>query len=183
MGRVVFPLWGPLDRWWIPCYTRLNLSLVLTPIKEDAGADLTFEFPFPSPPDLNGWAPGSETDLLPEHLPDSSWPPPADPTEAFGSPFSGGERDYLRVIGPGLFVGCAYRGRPRASGASAAAVGSLSPSSSGLVYNEEDCVYFAIARRMTKEEYLRRLDEEEDLDSDDDNEVMADENVANRGRS
>ena len=33
MGRFVFPLWGPLDRWWVPCYLRLKLELVLTPIR------------------------------------------------------------------------------------------------------------------------------------------------------
>ena len=166
MGRLVFPLWGPLDRWWLPCYTRLNLGLVLTPIKEDAGADLTFEYPFPSSPDLNGWAPGSETALMPDHLPESSWPAPApmyDLNEAVGSPFCGAERDYLRVIGPGLFVGCAYRGKPRLTSGGRLAANS---GASSLIYDEEDCIYFAIARRTKKEDYIRRLDEEEDLTSD-----------------
>ena len=33
MGRVVVPLWGPLDRWWLPSYLRLKMELALTPIK------------------------------------------------------------------------------------------------------------------------------------------------------
>ena len=33
MGRFVFPLWGPLDRWWLPSYLRLKMELALTPIK------------------------------------------------------------------------------------------------------------------------------------------------------
>ncbi len=39
MGRVVFPLWGPLDRWWLPCYLRLKLELILTPIRVRCDGD------------------------------------------------------------------------------------------------------------------------------------------------
>ncbi|KAG2493164.1 hypothetical protein HYH03_008586 [Edaphochlamys debaryana] len=59
------------------------------------------------------------------------WPPP-DPESYSVSPLSGTGRDYLRVAGPGVYVGCAYRPGP------ASERGRL---------REEDFVYFAIARK------------------------------------
>ena len=130
-------------------------------LQEDAGADLTFEFPFPSSPDLNGWL-GTDAELLPGHLPDSSWPRPDNLAElgGAGSPFSGGPRDYLRVAGPGLFVGCAYR--PSSSGGGLTGGGGTA----AAVYNEEDCVYFVMARKTSRADYIRQLDAEQ-LDSED----------------
>ena len=73
---------------------------------------MTFEYPFPSSADLNGWRSGADTELLPAHLPDPSWPHPEGPLDeetCVGSPFSSTARDFLRVAGPGVLVGCAYR--------------------------------------------------------------------------
>ncbi len=102
-------------------------------MQEDAGADFTLEYPFPDDLDMNGWI-GDEA-LSEVHLPHKSWPVP-NPDESNGSPFSLGQRDYLRVAGPGVFVGCAYRGQqPEA-------------------ISEEDCVYFILARSLNKEDIM-----------------------------
>lgn len=54
-------------------------------------------------------AAGVEWGLGAQHLPDRSWPEP----EPLGwSPFSQSGKDYVRVIGPGVYVGCAYRTEP-----------------------------------------------------------------------
>lgn len=42
--------------------------------QEDAGADFSFEYPFPSSDDFNGWL--ADDTLLSEQLPDASWPAP-----------------------------------------------------------------------------------------------------------
>lgn len=86
--------------------------------------------------------------LLESQLPNDRWPAP-DLAESCGSPFSVGPRDYLRVAAPGLYVGCAYR------------------SSGDGLYSEDQCVYFAIARKMSKEEYLRTAVEDGQPDGDD----------------
>lgn len=44
-ARVALPLAGPLERWWVPSYCRVKPELVLTPLEEDAGADITLEYP------------------------------------------------------------------------------------------------------------------------------------------
>ena len=77
-----------------------------------------------------------------------------------GSPFSRTQRDFLRVAGPGVFVGCAYLER-------------RDTTSGPAVFNEEDCVYFVIIRRSTKSEYIRQLIEE-DSDSDDETQNVDD---------
>ncbi|GAX72744.1 hypothetical protein CEUSTIGMA_g200.t1 [Chlamydomonas eustigma] len=145
MGRVIRPWWGPFERWWEPTYFRLKLELILTPLKEDAGADMTFEYPYPDSPDFNGWY-DTETELFKEDLPNPAWPAPL-PAEiaGSGSPLSGMPRDFIRVAGPGVLVGCAYcmlvQGQE--------------------VPNEEDSVYFVLVRKSSKQEYLQRLLEED----------------------
>lgn len=62
-------------------------------------------------------------------LPWGPWPDP-DPATCSVSPLSGGPRDYLRVAGPGVYVGCAYREGPGSG-----------------EYREENFVYFVIARK------------------------------------
>lgn len=138
-------------------------------LQEDAGADFTFEFPYPTlgsasntaaiesgdeaREDLNGWLDDrGQPMLLPEHLPDRAWPWPNMEEAVGGSPLSRSAKDYLRPAGPGLLVGCAYRARIGTGGA--------------LQYNEEDCVFFALARRTSKEEYLRGLAESSSSEED-----------------
>jgi len=137
-ARVVMPWMFGLDAWWVPSYLRLKPELCLTPMREDAGADMTLEFPDPSSPNLNGWLKevGGEVQgvLTREQLPSSSWPGPR-PGGAW-SPLSLSARDYVRVAGPGLYVGCAYRAEVAGQ------------------YKEEDFVYFAMARRFSKEQYI-----------------------------
>nr|ADI46821.1 MT0045f [Volvox carteri f. nagariensis] len=73
------------------------------------------------PPPLHGWGGGWSGWWR--------WPDP-DPATYGKSPFSGGPRDYLRVAGPGVYVGCAYREGP--------GPGEL---------REENFVYFLIVRK------------------------------------
>jgi hypothetical protein len=54
-------------------------------------------------------------------------------------------RDFIRVAGPGVLVGCAYR--------------IVTPGQK--VPNEEDSLYFVLVRKSSKQEYLRRLLEED----------------------
>lgn len=62
-----------------------------------------------------------------QDLPSPLWPAPL----ADGwSPFSLGSQDYVRPAGPGVFVGCAYRGQQPAAD-----------------LREEDFVYFVIVRQ------------------------------------
>ncbi len=108
---------GPLYRAWLPCYSRVDVGLALTPLQADAGADLVMVYP---------GAAGAPAVLSREELPPGWWPAPQPGT---WSPFSLGPRDYVRVAGPGVYVGCAYR--------------SETP---GAQLLEEDFVYFALAR-------------------------------------
>lgn len=85
-----------VDSFWMPIYSKLDISLTLTPVQADAGADMTMVYP----------AQGKSLGLKKEHLPSPLWPAPSD---KMWSPFSLGRRDYLRVAGPGVYVGCAYR--------------------------------------------------------------------------
>nr|BBC28447.1 hypothetical protein, homolog of Volvox carteri MT0045 [Yamagishiella unicocca] len=130
-SRVVLPFVGPLDRWWEAIYCRLQVELTLTPVSRDAGADLLLLYP--EDPEAGGegeGGPGGWALRAPDCLPPGRlWPAP-DPAAHSWSPLSGGPRDYMRVAGPGVYVGCAYRQGPRPG-----------------EYREEDCVYFAIARK------------------------------------
>ncbi len=106
---------GPLYRRWLPCYSRVDVGLALTPLQADAGADITMVYPGNGQPAV----------LAKADLPQGWWP---DPKPSVWSPFSLSERDYVRVAGPGVYVGCAYRStRP------------------GQML-EDDFVYFVIAR-------------------------------------
>jgi hypothetical protein len=99
---------GPLSSLFTPpMYSRLEIGLTLTPSASDAGADAALVYPFDEATLAQRRAAGVA--LTPEDLPPStlSWPPPL-PGPAW-SPLSFGERDYLRVAGPGFYVGCAYR--------------------------------------------------------------------------
>jgi hypothetical protein len=119
---------GPLYRAWLPCYSRVDVGLALTPLQADAGADLVMQYAPPQPRDAvaNPGAPGQAAVLGRDELPPGWWPAPK---AGAWSPFSLGPRDYVRVAGPGLYVGCAYR--------------SDAP---GAQLLEEDFVYFAMAR-------------------------------------
>ncbi len=123
----------------------------------DAGADLTLEYPYPDPDaSFNGWL-DPETALTVEQLPDSSWPAP-DPEASCGSPFSQSPRDYLRVAGPGVYVGCAYR--PRGGGEAAGREEGGSAEGRRPEYNEEDCVYFCLVRKVSRREYKLAMERE-----------------------
>ncbi|KXZ46851.1 hypothetical protein GPECTOR_40g585 [Gonium pectorale] len=63
-------------------------------------------------------------------LPPGRWWPEPNPLAHPVSPFSGGPRDFLRVVGPGVYVGCGYRTGP-----------------GPREYREENFVYFIIVRR------------------------------------
>ncbi|PNH09124.1 hypothetical protein TSOC_004293 [Tetrabaena socialis] len=154
---VQLPLIGPLDRWWEPTYSRLHVELCLTPVPSDAGADVLLLYP--SDPTFDDGA--EEDDATPQQqqqqqqqqgagadsdsgdnqvdwhlwgkddLPRGGlWPAPEPEANAV-SPFSGGGRDFMRVAGPGVYVGCAYAAGPE-----------------GPDLREENFVYFALARRM-----------------------------------
>jgi hypothetical protein len=119
-------------RWWEPLYARLVVELCLTPLRADAGADLLLLYPADAAhrPSSDGTGAGAwlltGRGCLPRSQP---WWPLPDPQRAAVSPLSGMGRDYMRVAGPGVYVGCAYREGP--------APGEL---------REESCVYFALAR-------------------------------------
>jgi len=139
-ARVVLPLLGPIQRWWLPSYCKVRTELTLTPLPSDAGADMTFDYPN-NPLGLNaplgpvplgageGQAIGSGEggwELGEGDLPVRGWPAP---TMDMWSPFGSGSRDYVRVAGPGVYVGCAYR--------------------KGLSgqYSKDDCLFFMLVRQ------------------------------------
>jgi hypothetical protein len=64
--------------------------------------------------------------LAAEDLPSKLWPPPS--TSPSWSPLSFQARDFMRVAGPGFYVGCAYRRNEK---------GDLM---------DEESVYFALVR-------------------------------------
>ncbi|PNW81491.1 hypothetical protein CHLRE_06g248750v5 [Chlamydomonas reinhardtii] len=137
-SRVVLPLLGPVDRWWEPLYCRLHVELTLTPLQADAGADVLLLYP--ADPLCTGEQQQQSQDVegpaQPWQLAGRDWVPlgpywPApDPASYPTSPFSGSPRDYMRVVGPGVYVGCAYREGP--------SPGEL---------RDENFVYFMLVRR------------------------------------
>jgi len=100
-----------------PSYCRVDVGLVTTPAAADAGADMTLAFAAPGAPAL---------ELGVGDLPERGWPAPR---AGAWSPFSFSPRDYVRVAGPGIYVGCGYRAE-----------------APGGALNEEDFVFFAFAR-------------------------------------
>lgn len=117
----------------------------------DAGADIVLEYPSASTSDrqqqqrpgpgatggARGGGPSSSSGwglVGPERLPRRGWP---EPTASCWSPFSGSGRDYVRVAGPGVYVGCAYRG----------AKGGEDGSGGPGELREENFVYFLLVRR------------------------------------
>jgi hypothetical protein len=115
---------GPLDAWWLPVYARVDVELSLTPVQADAGADIVFVYP----------SAGQPLDLQPQHLPAQRWPSPRSSSQ---SPFSLGPKDYVRPVGPGVYVGCGYRRSDDGRGAA-------TPAS----YVETDFVWFLLVRRV-----------------------------------
>lgn len=126
-------------RAWEPLYCRVHVELTLTPLPADAGADILFLYPADplaqeqeeqdAGDDGEGEGEGSGALFAPLPLPSPLWPAPQ-PAAYPVSPFGGGTRDYVRVAGPGLYVGCAYREGPGRG-----------------EYRPENCVYFALVRR------------------------------------
>ncbi len=126
------------------------MQLALTPLSRDAGADLQLLYPddpAAAAPDDDGDDEAAAAESVPpgagpgpvdrwalrgqECLPSAGWLrwPEPEP-EVYGvSPLSGGPRDFVRVAGPGVYVGCAYRQGPGPG-----------------EYREENFVYFVIAR-------------------------------------
>lgn len=118
-SRVALRLAGPFETFWAPIYNTVDIALTLTPVEADAGADLSICYPWTDK--------GSRAlDLERRDLPSAVWPSPR--RGASWSPFSRSGRDYARVAGPGVIVGCAY-----AAGADG-------------VLAEDEFVYFAMAR-------------------------------------
>lgn len=118
-SRVALGLAGPLEAFWAPIYNTVDVSLCLTPVEADAGADMTICYPWT---DEGGRPLGLEAGDLPSRL----WPAPRKGPS--WSPFSRSGRDYARLAGPGLIVGCAY-----------------GADDSGAL-TEDGFVYFAMAR-------------------------------------
>lgn len=119
-SHVRWQIWGLLHSSWVPLYNRLQLGPVLTPLQRDAGADGLLVY---SSGDQEGIG------LSHSQLPLPWWPrPPA--ASAGVSPFSGTGQDYLRAVGPGVYVGCGYTAGPQ---------GDLL---------EDDFVYFLLMRRV-----------------------------------
>lgn len=81
------------------------MGLTLLPTATDAGADACLVYPFDA--QLLQQKQAAGVALSHEDLPNKLWPPPC--TAPGWSPLSFGERDYMRVAGPGFYVGCAYR--------------------------------------------------------------------------
>lgn len=77
----------------------MNIELELTPLESDAGADLTLVYPSQDVKQNSDW------NLEKRDLPKSSWPAPK---TSVWSPFSNSPRDYVRLVGPGVYVGCGY---------------------------------------------------------------------------
>jgi hypothetical protein len=120
-SRVALRVAGPLETFWAPIYNTVDVALTLTPVEADAGADMTFAYPWPSPAEG-----GRPLGLARADLPSPVWPSPR--RGASWSPFGRGAADYARVAGPGVISGCAY-------GAG---------DDGGLA--EDEFVYFAMAR-------------------------------------
>ena len=118
-SRVALGLAGPFETFWAPIYNTVSVELTLTPVEADAGADIILSYPW-----TDEWS--RPLDLARGDLPAPLWPAPR--RGAAWSPFSRSGRDYVRLAGPGLMVGCAY----------AEAEGG------GLA--EDEFVYFALAR-------------------------------------
>lgn len=102
----------------VPLYCRLQPGPHLTPVPEDAGADATLVFHD---------SPTQPLDLTPDDLPNPRWPAPR--LQVTWSPLSRTGRDFIRPIGPGVYVGCAYRREGK-----------------GNVYDDEDFVHFLMVR-------------------------------------
>ena len=97
---------GPLAGFLTPpIYNRMEIGLSLTPLASDAGADACIVYPFDESVLQQKQAAGIA--LTGEDLPSKGWPAPS-PAPGW-SPLSFTERDYVRVAGPGFYVGCAYR--------------------------------------------------------------------------
>ncbi|KAI8467633.1 MAG: hypothetical protein J3K34DRAFT_523614 [Monoraphidium minutum] len=118
-SRVALRLAGPFETFWAPIYNTVDVSLTLTPVEADAGADLVFAYPWTDPV-------SRPLDLSRSDLPSGVWPAPR--RGPSWSPFSRGGRDYARAAAPGVLVGCGY---------AAGADGGLT---------EDEFVYFAMAR-------------------------------------
>lgn len=88
-----------------PIYSRMEIGLALTPTTTDAGADACIVYPFDQALLQQKQAAGVA--LSAADLPSKLWPAPS--VAPGWSPLSFTERDYVRVAGPGFYVGCAYR--------------------------------------------------------------------------
>lgn len=88
-----------------PIYSRMEIGLALTPTTTDAGADACIVYPFDQTLLQQKQAAGVA--LSAADLPSKLWPAPS--LAPGWSPLSFTERDYVRVAGPGFYVGCAYR--------------------------------------------------------------------------
>lgn len=116
---------GPFTSWLTPpIYNRVEVGLSLTPASTDAGADAVLVYPLDEKLQQQRQAAGIALELA--DLPSKLWPAPSPLTN--WSPLSFTERDYLRVAGPGFYVGCAYRRDDK-----------------GNLMDEEN-VYFALAK-------------------------------------
>lgn len=104
-SRVLLDL-GPLAGLLTPpIYNRVEIGLALTPLTTDAGADACIVYPFDQAVLRQKLEAGIA--LTAADLPSKLWPAPS--LAPGWSPLSFTERDYLRVAGPGFYVGCAYR--------------------------------------------------------------------------
>eukprot|EP00878_Enallax_costatus_P006151 GHUV01006447.1.p1 GENE.GHUV01006447.1~~GHUV01006447.1.p1 ORF type:complete len:360 (+),score=62.56 GHUV01006447.1:75-1154(+) len=108
-----------------PIYNRVEIGLTLTPNSSDAGADACITYPVD--PILLKQQQAAGVALSKEDLPNPLWPAPL--KVASWSPLSFTGRDYVRVVGPGFYVGCAYRKDEQDN------------------YAEDEHVYFALFRR------------------------------------
>jgi hypothetical protein len=116
---------GPLASFLTPpIYNRVEIGLSLTPLSTDAGADACIVYPFDAAMLQQKQQAGVA--LTAADLPSKTWPAPS-PGPGW-SPLSFQERDYIRVAGPGFYVGCAYRRDAKG----------------GLL--DDECVYFALVK-------------------------------------
>ncbi|KAL6749998.1 hypothetical protein V8C86DRAFT_2824454 [Haematococcus lacustris] len=119
-ARTTMQLVGPVPCWWQASYCAVNTELVLTPSSLDAGADITCDYTTrhgsldqsseggsdesqQEEPDQEMG--GQPTGLSDMDLPSTQWPWPPD-SEL--SPITNTQRDYIRIAGPGVYVGCGY---------------------------------------------------------------------------
>ncbi|KAJ9526635.1 hypothetical protein QJQ45_017599, partial [Haematococcus lacustris] len=119
-ARTTMQLVGPVPCWWQASYCAVNTELVLTPSSLDAGADITCDYTTrhdsldqssesssdesqQEEPDQEMG--GQPTGLSDMDLPSTQWPWPPD-NEL--SPITNTRRDYIRIAGPGVYVGCGY---------------------------------------------------------------------------